>query len=143
MPFPLLWPDLTRPHPFRQNQPSSSLDSSGEALPWAPIGHRPSPEPLTVAREDGTHQLARSRSCDHTLQDTCGLLTLCQGWRQCNAPRAGLRVGSLCPCAQCPGTCLHILSTHRFVPSANQIFMTHLIPSQALFQAPTFKGARR
>ena len=49
------------------------------ARPWALIGHHPSPEPLTVAREDGTHRLARSRSCDHTLQDTCELLTLCQG----------------------------------------------------------------
>ena len=35
---------------------------------------------------------------------------MCQGWRQCDAPRAGLGVQSPCPCAQSPGTCVHASS---------------------------------
>ena len=79
-----------------------------------------------VARGDRTHRLARSRSCDHTLRDTCELLPLCQRWRQCHAPRAGLRVQSLCPCVQCPGKCLCILSTHHFVLCRQNIHDTPL-----------------
>ena len=112
-----------------------------EARPWAPIGHRTSPESITVARGERTHRLARARSCDHTLQDTFELLSLCQRWRQCDTPRAGLRVQSLCPCAQCPGTCLRILSTHHFVLCTHNIHDTPL-PFPSAVSRAHIQGSR-
>ena len=67
---------------------------------------------------------------------------LCQGWRQCDAPRAGLRTQSLFPCAQCPGMCLCILSTHHSVlcrqhihdtrlPFPSHVWSTHIQGSKA------------
>ena len=48
-----------------------------------------------MAREDGTHRLARSRSCDHTLQDL--RLSCAKGGRLCDAPRAGFGEGNGTP----------------------------------------------
>ena len=133
--------DLTSPAPSSRTRAPLPLDCSLSPGPWVLICHCPSPEPITVAREDGTHRLDRFRSCDHTLQDTCEGLTICQGWRQCDAPRAGLRIRSLCPCAPCPGTSLHNVSTQHFVLCRQNIHDTPL-PFPSVVSPNTIQGSK-
>ena len=57
--------------------------------PEPPLVTAPHPEPITVARVDGTHQLDRSRWCNHTLQDTCEQLTPVSGVETVWCPKSG------------------------------------------------------
>ena len=75
------------------------------------------------------------------LYGTWELLAVCQGWRQCDAPRARPGVQSRCPCAQSPGTCFHTSSRCTTLSPADKMFMIPLFPSQALFHIQGSKGS--
>ena len=140
-PLPLLEPDLTQLHPFWQKASSSSLDSSvrpspGPQLVTAPVLSQsrwpggiehtdwPGPGHVTI--------LSRVRaSCSPCVRGRDSVMPPAQGWESSPRVRVLSVLGPACTS-----------SLHTALSSADETFMTHLFPSQALFHTPTFKGAR-
>ena len=140
-PLPGRQPDLTRPHPFRQTQPSSSLDSSvrpgpGPRLVNGPVlSHSRWPGRMEHTDWPGPgHVTILSRvpaSCSPCVRGRDSVMPPEQGWESSPRVRVLSVLGPACTS-----------SLHTALSSADEIFMTQLFPSQVLFHTPTFKGAR-
>ena len=121
-------------------QSSSSPWFQHESQPWALIGHCPSPEPIPVARENGTHRLDRPRSCDLLSRTPMSCSSCVRGGDNAMPQERGWEFSHCFHVLSVLG-CTCVLSTQHFVLCRQNIHNTRL-PFQSPVSSTHIQGRK-